>query len=319
MLHVHENSDCFKRTQESFSYFYPTTSERFDLEASQNLFSTFKLEFPVSLLQDVQEFVRQFYDITKTSAYQQQVISAPLANVLDHPYKPSVLCCFDFHYDSESETLKLIEVNTNASGYLVGCLAFEGWDVSSIPYRDELLRSFKNSDLLSKNHLYIMDENPKQQKMYLEFMLYQEFLQKHIQTVSIMDSQELEHKFLGKEVHASEIAIYNRDTDFYLERLPQMQELYRQNLLTLNPHPLDYDLLAKKTNLDILQIWDENFLFQQSFPAGKFTTSDQQEWKYDLRFYTYDGLVQFYLARVYQGQITNFQTSGGGFAPVVFA
>ena len=38
--------------------------------------------------------------------------------------------------------------------------------------------------------------------------------------------------------------------------------------------------------------------------------------KYDLRAYTYDGVVQWVAARMYQGQTTNFRTPGGGFAPV---
>ncbi len=38
--------------------------------------------------------------------------------------------------------------------------------------------------------------------------------------------------------------------------------------------------------------------------------------KYDIRNYTYAGQVQLLAARLYQGQTTNFRTSGGGFAPV---
>lgn len=38
--------------------------------------------------------------------------------------------------------------------------------------------------------------------------------------------------------------------------------------------------------------------------------------KFDLRNYTYDGVVQWTAARTYQGQTTNFRTPGGGFAPV---
>lgn len=38
--------------------------------------------------------------------------------------------------------------------------------------------------------------------------------------------------------------------------------------------------------------------------------------KFDLRFYTYLGEVQWTAARLYQGQTTNFRTPGGGFAPV---
>ena len=38
--------------------------------------------------------------------------------------------------------------------------------------------------------------------------------------------------------------------------------------------------------------------------------------KFDLRAYAYAAKVQWLSARVYQGQTTNFRTSGGGFAPV---
>ena len=38
--------------------------------------------------------------------------------------------------------------------------------------------------------------------------------------------------------------------------------------------------------------------------------------KLDVRLYTYDGRVLVAAARLYQGQTTNFQTPGGGFAPV---
>lgn len=380
MLKIYENSDSFLRAQERLAYFFPEASSQIDIEASKNLFSNFKLELPISLLNRVQDFVGQFYDITTSVGYQNRVLDPQLKGLSYESYKPSVLCCFDFHYDAQADNLKLIEVNTNASGYLIGSLAFEGWDISTVPYKDELLRSFKNSGLIAPSTLYIMDEKPTEQKMYLEFLLYQEFLKKHTE-VQIIDSKELDHKLGEGHLSPSAIAIYNRDTDFYLKDLPHLLEAYRQNQLLLSPHPMDYDLLAKKSNLDLLQtwqesnedfnacflrsglvrehfstyedlvkakkslffkpptafggksiykgssvsnkylqhIWDDNFLFQQSFPAGKFTCSVDQSWKYDLRFYTYDGLVQFYIARVYQGQITNFKTSGGGFAPVVFA
>lgn len=41
--------------------------------------------------------------------------------------------------------------------------------------------------------------------------------------------------------------------------------------------------------------------------------------KVDFRNYTYEGEVQLLAARLYQGQVTNFRTPGGGFAPVVWA
>jgi hypothetical protein len=38
--------------------------------------------------------------------------------------------------------------------------------------------------------------------------------------------------------------------------------------------------------------------------------------KYDVRCYVYEGQVQLVIARLYQGQTTNFRTPGGGFALV---
>ena len=38
--------------------------------------------------------------------------------------------------------------------------------------------------------------------------------------------------------------------------------------------------------------------------------------KFDLRGYAYAGESQWFAARLYQGQTTNFRTPGGGFAPV---
>jgi uncharacterized circularly permuted ATP-grasp superfamily protein len=40
--------------------------------------------------------------------------------------------------------------------------------------------------------------------------------------------------------------------------------------------------------------------------------------KLDVRLYTYAGEVLLAVARLYQGQTTNFRTPGGGFAPVFF-
>ncbi len=54
-------------------------------------------------------------------------------------------------------------------------------------------------------------------------------------------------------------------------------------------------------------------------PQIKFPTDQgPQDFKYDLRFYVYRDEVQFCIARVYQGQVTNMRTELGGFAPVYF-
>ncbi|AGX86654.1 hypothetical protein Cenrod_0541 [Candidatus Symbiobacter mobilis CR] len=52
-------------------------------------------------------------------------------------------------------------------------------------------------------------------------------------------------------------------------------------------------------------------------PTRYVDVGGQPTWlKYDIRAYTYAGVVHLFVARLYTGQTTNFRTPGGGFAPV---
>jgi hypothetical protein len=61
------------------------------------------------------------------------------------------------------------------------------------------------------------------------------------------------------------------------------------------------------------------YVAQEFSPPGERrgrVDGDTQAFKVDVRNYVYDGRVQQRIARLYQGQTTNFRTRGGGFAPV---
>jgi hypothetical protein len=72
------------------------------------------------------------------------------------------------------------------------------------------------------------------------------------------------------------------------------------------------------------KVWDEilasgHYIAQEIVAPGERIVDDGGErrpLKFDLRNYVYGGQVQWVAARLYQGQTTNFRTSGGGFAPV---
>ena len=54
-----------------------------------------------------------------------------------------------------------------------------------------------------------------------------------------------------------------------------------------------------------------------TLPIEAGNPSEQEAmFKYDLRFFVYGDAVRLVGARLFQGQVTNFQTLGGGFAPV---
>lgn len=73
-----------------------------------------------------------------------------------------------------------------------------------------------------------------------------------------------------------------------------------------------------------LRVFDEilhsDYVAQQLVtPSKRFlnVTNEINEFKFDLRMYVYQGHIQMTIARLYQGQTTNFRTPGGGFAPVI--
>lgn len=64
---------------------------------------------------------------------------------------------------------------------------------------------------------------------------------------------------------------------------------------------------------------DQAYVVQPYFNAGTVpVVIDAQPalFKYDLRFFVYGETVLLVGARLFQGQVTNFQTPGGGFAPI---
>ena len=71
------------------------------------------------------------------------------------------------------------------------------------------------------------------------------------------------------------------------------------------------------------RVWQEilagDYVAQAVMPPGLRAVSANEPGtllKFDLRAYVYEGRLQSMAARVYQGQTTNFRTTGGGFAPV---
>jgi uncharacterized circularly permuted ATP-grasp superfamily protein len=77
------------------------------------------------------------------------------------------------------------------------------------------------------------------------------------------------------------------------------------------------DKLTHRVFNEILQ---NDYVAQTLVPPSKryLKINDEiTEYKFDLRMYVYQGETQLTIARLYQGQTTNFRTPGGGFAPVV--
>lgn len=73
------------------------------------------------------------------------------------------------------------------------------------------------------------------------------------------------------------------------------------------------------------RVWEEiltgDYVVQELVPPGERQVQVEAETtalKYDVRNFVYDGKIQLLATRLYQGQVTNFRTPGGGFAPVFY-
>jgi hypothetical protein len=64
----------------------------------------------------------------------------------------------------------------------------------------------------------------------------------------------------------------------------------------------------------------EDILIQRYLPAQRMPVDDPrsvlENWKFDLRCFAYEDEIQLIAARIYQGQVTNFSSSMGGFTLV---
>jgi hypothetical protein len=73
------------------------------------------------------------------------------------------------------------------------------------------------------------------------------------------------------------------------------------------------------------RVWEEilagEYVVQELVSPGERQVQVEAEstaLKYDVRNFVYDGKIQLLATRLYQGQVTNFRTPGGGFAPVFY-
>ncbi len=341
-------------------------------------------------------------------AYRQHVLSdAP--EIAHHKVKAQgVFFGYDFHLSADGP--KLIEINTNAGGALLNSALIRAQRalctpvqtmVPPLPQRRFSDQAFVDMflcewELASRNFplrtVAIVDNNPVQQYLYPEFLLFQGLLEKYGISVVIADLKELEFKngiivCRGKRLDL----VYNRLTDFYFDEPEStaLRDAYFADAVVVTPHPRAHALYANKRNLAILsdpdslrslgieapwidilatgipktetvtpcnanRLWKArrklffkpvsgfagkavyrgdkltkrawNDILAGDYVAQHFVSPSERHthygdangpFKVDIRNYVYQGHVQLLAARMYQGQTTNFRTSGGGFASVV--
>lgn len=237
-----------------------------------------------SSLQKQREIIEALERVIALPEYQRRVLSYAPATAQFQPKAQGVFLGYDFHLAEDGP--RLIEINTNAGGALINALLAQAHgDCDSCPCKlafpasapdanSVFVEMFQNEWQLEGHieplrSIAIVDDNPLQQYMLPEFMLFQNLFAKYQIDAIVCDPTELQ--FRGDRLWHGNIAIdlvYNRLTDFSLEDASHLAlcEAYVAGAVVVTPHPRNHALYADKRNLALLT--DAEFLQELGVDAA---------------------------------------------------
>lgn len=236
---------------------FPDLAEGSQALIADQLISPYQVDLPLGVLEQAQKIVSHLYSLREDSHYQKTVAShsSPISSF--DPGNKSICMSYDFHLNPEGD-LKLIEVNTNAAFLLMGYYLYQAKQ-QALPIADfspaEIIDNCREEASLSGqslNTIAIADEAPSSQRLFIEFLLYQQLFQQHGYKTFIADPTEFKNQGASLHLESDKIDfVYNRSTDFFLEQLSHhgLRESYLQNGVTVSPNPHEYSLLADKNRL----------------------------------------------------------------------
>lgn len=256
---------------------------------SDNLLSPFTVELPKSVLKEAQDSVALLFGLRQMPEYQ-KFYQADLEHLqIADPGNKSIAMSYDFHVNPNNR-LKLIEVNTNASFLALGYEMYRAREVT-LPVSDfsiqEIRRDIETEIKLQGKstakgfRIATIDDHPEQQRLYVEFLVYDEYFKSWGWDSKISD-------FRSVDISAADF-IYNRYTDFLLQEVESaaLKENFDSRGVCLSPNPYEYFLLADKQRMidwsqpDNLDTWGvsaaERELLSSVVPACMDINSELQE------------------------------------------
>ena len=213
--------------------------------------------------------------VAQNSSYRDTVLAAAPASANRDLGPRGAFFGYDFHLGADGP--RLIEINTNAGGALLNlylaaaqqaCCAevigFFGGKTKFANVEAELIAMLKNEWQLQRPNetlltIAIVDNEPTEQFLYPEFLLFQTLFERHGISAVIADPSEFAVREGALWVGEQKIdLVYNRLTDFYLQSTESacLLEAYRQGLAVFTPSPHLYALYADKRNLTLLSDQD---------------------------------------------------------------
>ncbi len=255
-------SEFFDRIIHQLQIRYPDSAGRFDFRAllSPLLFCPQTISLPMALKAEAEDIVRAFSQLRRLPARDQALSALP--PVVPDPGNTSALMSYDFHID-EAEHLRLIEINTNASMSLMVEVLHQVHGVVnpfSADFSRDILECFKLEfaraqprGLSALKTVAITDETPESQRLYAEFVAYQELFQRAGIDAVIVDARDLFFQNDRLRLPDGRVIdlVYNRHTDFYFETpaAASLRAAMLKQAVCITPHPHEYRLLADKERL----------------------------------------------------------------------
>ena len=225
------------------------SSEELNALISENLLSPFEISLSKNILTQAQKFVDASYTLRQSPEFHQFLSPEIVKRGLKDPGNKSILMSYDFHLDSD-QTLKLIEINTNAAFLAMGYEMYRSRKIP-LPVADFRIEEIKENILselklqkkdISSPKVAIIDQDPSAQRLYCEFLLFQYYFQKWGWATEIKDFRQ--------DVVDLDF-VYNRHTDFYLDEPAAqiLKEMFLSRKICLSPNPFEYLCLADKQRM----------------------------------------------------------------------
>lgn len=207
-------------------------------------------------------------------AYQQRVLAYAPDTAQFIPKAHGVFFGYDFHLSPKGP--QLIEINSNAGGALLNAIlaraqtaCFDPAEINTTQDTEQVFMAMfleewqAERGLRSLQSIVIVDENPPEQFMLPEFLLFKKLFEQHNIKTVICDPSELDYRDGTLSYGDMPIdLVYNRLTDFGLEAqtLKPLREAYLAGAVVVTPYPRAHALYADKRNLAILT--DESSLLE---------------------------------------------------------
>ncbi|HEY5612753.1 MAG TPA: hypothetical protein VIK70_04090 [Lysobacter sp.] len=236
-------------------------------QSHPHLFSALPVYVARRHIEQTANVVAAIEEVTAAPAYRSAVLSwAPDIARFD-PGSPGGLLGLDFHLTADGP--RLIEINTNPGGVLLNALLGQAQracmpelmpptDAARVDAMvlDAMLAEYRlQRGAAPLEVVAIVDESPRQQYLYPEFVLFRELFRRHGYDAEICGPEELVRKqdrlWLGdRRVDM----VYNRLTDFALQQPAHdaLRGAYLAAEVAVSPHPRAHALYADKRNLSVL-------------------------------------------------------------------